>query len=45
MFVRIPGWNDHDDRSTKFDADQAAKTSEDDLSTNPSVTAKEVDAV
>lgn len=28
MFVRIPGWNDHDDRSKKFDDDQAAKAVE-----------------
>ena len=38
MFVRIPGWNDHDDRSTKFDADQLAKKSSKDLSVHdPSI--------
>jgi hypothetical protein len=25
MFCRVPGWNDHDDRSVKFDEAQAAK--------------------
>jgi hypothetical protein len=40
MFVRIHGWNDHDERAKKFDEDQAAKAVEaGDVSVTPSDTA------